>query len=152
MSKGYDFSGASEDQTIWTKEQKRVEQITKKEDAINYYKELGQWDLVLNALEDYLRFQVEAIEEKEPETKKIVKGIYTPTYKKQNEEIINLQLEWSRLQRGKSDPAARRNDLEDKFDLIMRIKRMIDRIYQNNIEFNLTYRKAQRPEDAWMEE
>lgn len=141
------IANVSDDQNIWTKEARRIEQITALEDKINIYKEANQWGLVLNALEDYLRFQIEAIEEKENKAR----GVDTKIYKELSEEIINLQLYWDSIQTSKVDPAARQNDREERFQLILRIKKMIDRVYQNNVTFNLTYRKPQKPEDAWME-
>lgn len=139
-------AGSSE---IWTKEAKRIDQITAVEDKINLYKEQGQWGLVLNALEDYLRFQVEAIEEKDPETKKKVQGIKTITYTTQMGEILELQEAWMNLNTRSKDPATQRNSMMEMQYLTRRIKVMIDKIYHNNIVYNLTYRRAPDPMEAW---
>lgn len=136
---------------IWTKEARRVEQITDIEDKINQYKELGEWGYVLNKCEDYLRFQVEAIEEKDPSSGKKMYGIETPTYKAMMEEINLLMQNWDEAQMKMQDPAARSNNAIDRREIIMRIKGLIDRLYHNNIVFNLTYRKKKDPMEAWKE-
>ena len=138
--------GSSE---IWTKEAKRIDQITAIEDKINIYKEAGQWGLVLNALEDYLRFQVEAIEEKDPETKKKTQGIKTVTYQEQMGEILNLSEQWDNIQMRSKDPASRMNNRQEAQILVRKVKLMIDKIYHNNIVYNLTYRRAPDPMEAW---
>lgn len=147
--------GSDSNSELWTKEAKRIEQITKVEDKINAYKELGEWGLVLNSMEDYLGFQVEAIEEKiKDETTgkvKTLKGIETNIYKDQTKEIQELIQLWEQMGMRAGDPARRMNQYQERSIIVGRIKKMIGMLYQNNIRFNLTYRKKQDPMDAWKE-
>lgn len=150
---GYRGEAGEDSPEIWTKEARRIEQITRIEDQINDYKEQGRWDLVLNKCEDYLRFQIEAIEEKDPATKKKVYGIDTTTYTTMMEEIQTLLDSWEEMNSGrrKGDPSARLNASEDRRELIRSIKKLIDQLYHNNVVFKLTYREPSNPEDAWMD-
>lgn len=156
FSRNADYGmGSDSNSELWTKEAKRIEQITKVEDKINAYKELGEWGLVLNSMEDYLGFQVEAIEEKiKDETTgkvKTLKGIETNIYKDQTKEIQELIQLWEQMGMRAGDPARRMNQYQERSIIVGRIKKMIGMLYQNNIRFNLTYRKKQDPMDAWKE-
>lgn len=155
-SKNADYGfGSDTNAELWTKEAKRIEQITKVEDKINAYKELGEWSLVLNSMEDYLGFQVEAIEEKVKDEGtgkvKTLKGIETNIYKEQNAEIQELIMKWEQMSLRAGDPARRMNQYQERAELIGRVKKMIGILYQNNIRFNLTYRKKNDPYEAWKE-
>lgn len=140
---------------IWTKESLRIVQITALEDKINLYKEAGQWGLVLNSMEDYLRFQMEAMEEKLKEnnadgtpTKRTVIGMATPTWNEMSTELRELVDNWELLSINKIDPATRMNDQEERRELIRRIKDLLNRIYNNNVKFALTYKRKDDPMKA----
>jgi len=148
----------SDSPEIWTKEAKRIEQITHLEDKINFYKESGQWGYVLNAMEDYLRFQMEAIEEKtkisdpdnpEAKPKTVSKlGLDSTVFKNIYEKLMELQKRWEESQRRTSDPAFRVNRGEDTRELILEIKETLNKIYHNNVVYALTYKKKDDPMKA----
>lgn len=147
-----DLSGLkTEESRIWTKEGARINQTTIIEDKINYYKETQQWEFVLNSMEDYLRFQMEAMSEKivdEQGHKKTVVGMETPTWKALDQELKELTNEWKQTQPRTNDPAARMNNKTKREELVDKIKELINKLYHNNVKFALTYQRKDDPMKA----
>lgn len=141
---------------VWTKEVYRNEQFVRIENNMIEAEVRGDYAFLLKLARIYLRFQMEVMEEEtiqKDEQGNIIKdeagrpkktktvGMNTPLFKKQNDQISELEEKWREKQIKKADPSQRRNDEQEKLDLIKKIENLLAELQNNNTVFSLNYKK-----------
>lgn len=140
---------------VWTREMQRVLQFTNCEQDLRRFKSMGEWEQVLNVLEDLLMLQMETMDEKvttkegeDPPVTIKVKGKDTARFKVSYEKIKELRVRERSSNARFADPARNRNTKEERAHIEDEIRELVIDIFQNNIDLGLTYRKQSDPKKA----